>query len=112
MPITTGMMACSPITRAISARGSANPGGGVGVGDDDQFGLMPVISTRTRIRSSSGIVSHTLYIRQTAAISRAGSPIYRTRHWQIAVAAGAVSEEPMFRIQLPPAASLRTHGPP
>jgi hypothetical protein len=43
MPITNGMMACSPITRAISTRGSANPGGGVGVGDDDQFGLMPVI---------------------------------------------------------------------
>jgi hypothetical protein len=28
------------------------------VGDDDQFGLVPVISTRTRIRWSSGIVWH------------------------------------------------------
>jgi hypothetical protein len=106
MPITTGMMARSPITRAISTRGSANPGGGVGVGDDDQFGLMPVISTRTRIRSSSGIVSHIRTFARLPPFSRAGSPIYRTRHWQIAVAAGAVSEEPMFRIQLPPAVNL------
>jgi hypothetical protein len=103
MAITIGMTGCSPITRAISARGSANPGEGLGVGDDDQFGLTPVISTLTRIRSSSGMVSYIRTFARLRHFSRADR-LYRldgkSRSRPV-----LCREEPMFRIQLPPAAS-------